>query len=61
MIEIDIYHDGSLVTTVKNDSDGRPLRALRGQVLNVLVDFRLQVDVIVSLTPWGETQVWKEF
>lgn len=60
-IEIDVYHESTLVTTVKNDSDGHPLRVLRGQVLNVLVDFRLEVSVEVSITPWGETQVWKEF
>lgn len=60
-IEIDVYHQSTLVTTVKNDSDGQPLRVLRGQVLNVLVDFRLDVSVEVSITPWGETKVWKEF
>lgn len=60
-IEIDVYHESLLVTTVKSDSEGRPLRVLRGQVLNVLVDFRLQVSVEVSVTPWGKTQVWKEF
>lgn len=61
VIEIDVYHDSELITTVKNDSDGHPLRVVRGQVLNVLVDFRLLVSVEVSITPWGTTQVWKEF
>ena len=60
-IEIDVYHQNDLITTVKNDSDGRPLRVLRGQVLNVLVDFKREASVEVSITPWGETQVWKEF
>lgn len=60
-IEIDIYHQSTLITTVKNDSRGNPLRVLRGQVLNVLVDFKLQVNVEATITPWEVTQVWKEY
>lgn len=61
VIEIDIYHGDELITTVKNDSQGQPLKAEVGKTLNVLVDFRLQVTVEVSTTPWGITHIWKEY
>lgn len=61
VIEIDIYHGNQLITTVKNDNNGQTLRALQGKVLNVLVDFRMNVSVAVSLTPWGVTEIPKEF
>lgn len=61
VIEIDIYHEDQLITTVKNDNNGHPLKALQGKVLNVLVDFHMNVSVTVSLTPWGVTEIPKEF
>lgn len=60
-IEIDVYHDRQLITTVKKDSQGRFLKTEKGKLLNVLVDFRLNVEVEVSVTPWGVVQVWKEY
>lgn len=60
-IEIDIYHDGQLVTTVKRDSQGKPLTTQTGKVLNVLIDFNLQVNVEVSITPWGIVHIWKDY
>lgn len=61
VIEIDIYHGDELITTVKNDNNGQQLKALQGQVLNVLVDFRMNVSVTVSVTSWGVTEIPKEF
>lgn len=61
VIEIDIYHGEELITTVKNDNDGQTLKALQGKVLNVLVDFRMNVSVTVSVTPWGVTEIPKDF
>lgn len=60
-IEIDVYHDGQLITTVKKDSQGRFLKTEKGKLLNVLVDFRLNVEVEVSTTPWGTVQIWKDY
>lgn len=60
-IEIDVYHDGELITTVVNGPDGKPLQAQRGKVLNILVNFHLTVTVEVDMTPWGETKIWKDF
>lgn len=60
-IEIDVYHDRQLITTVKKDSQGRSLKTEKGKLLNVLVDFRLNVEVEVSITPWGEVQIWKDY
>lgn len=61
VVEIDIYHGNELITTVKNDNNSQPLKALQGKVLNVLIDFRKNVSVTVSLTPWGVTEIPKEF
>lgn len=61
VVEIDVYHGDELITTVKNDSQGQPFKAEAGKVLNVLVDFRLNVTVEVSTTPWGTTHIWKDF
>lgn len=60
-IEIDVYNDGELITTVQNALDGKPLQAKRGQVLNILVNFHLTVTVEVGMTPWGVTKIWKDF
>lgn len=61
VIEIDIYHEDELITTVKNDNNGQPLKAPRGQTLNVEVDFKSTVSVVVSVTPWGVIEIPKEY
>lgn len=61
MIEIDIYHENELITTVKRDSEGKPLKTQTGRVLNVLVDFQVNTEVEVSVTPWKQTHIWKDF
>lgn len=60
-IHIDIYHGTDLVATVSQDSSGNPVTVKKGLLTNVLVDLRSAVAVSVSLTPWGEEQLWKEF
>jgi hypothetical protein len=32
-----------------------------GKTLNVLLNFRLDVDVELALTGWGEEYIWKEY
>ena len=56
-IAIDVYHDRQLITTIKKDSQGNPLRTQTGKVLNVLIDFKLQVNVEVSIPPWGTIHI----
>lgn len=60
-IKIDIFHRGVLLTTIIADNQGNPLRAVKGRLLNVLIDFGGSISVSVSVTPWGEKQIWKDF
>lgn len=58
-IKIDIYYHNVLQTTIISDDQGKPLRAVEGRLLNVFVSFKGSVSV--SVTPWGEKQIWKDF
>ena len=60
-IIIDIYHDGKLLRSVSTDSGNRPLVPVVGKTLNVLLNFKLDVDVQVEITGWGEKYIWKEY
>lgn len=60
-IKIDIYHRGVLKTTIISDSEGKPLRAVEGRLLNVFVNFKGDVSVDVKVTDWGKKEIWKEF
>lgn len=60
-IKIDIFHQDVLQTTIVSDNQGRPLRAVEGRLLNVFINFKGSVSVSVSVTPWGEKEIWKEF
>lgn len=60
-IKIDIYHRNVLKTTIVSDSQGKPLRAVEGRLLNVFVNFKGSVSVGVKVTDWGSKEIWKEF
>lgn len=60
-IEIDIYHGSVLIATVIGDSKGNPFKAVEGKLLNILIDFSLEVSVTVTITDWGKQEIWKEF
>lgn len=60
-IYIDIYHNGGLVTTVSQDGNGNPITVQKGKLTNVLIDLKATLNVSVSLTAWGEREMWKEF
>lgn len=60
-IEVDILHGDILVATILKTPDGKPLRVEPGKTLNIMVDFTGDISVSVSLTPWGEGQIWKDF
>lgn len=60
-IAIDIYRDGNLLRSVSTDSDSHPIVPVVGKTLNVLLNFRLDVNVEIELTGWGEEYVWKEY
>lgn len=60
-LAIDIYRNGSLLRSVSTDSSNQPILPVVGKTLNVLLNFRLDVNVEVALTGWGEEYVWKEY
>ena len=60
-IRIDIYHRDVLMTTVISDSKGNPLRVETGRLLNVLIDFRGDISVDMTVSEWGKKEIWKEF
>lgn len=60
-IAIDIYRNGSLLRSVSTDSGNQPLIPVVGKTLNVLLNFRLNADVEVAFTGWGESYIWKEY
>lgn len=60
-IKIDIFHQDVLQTTIVSDNQGRPIRAVEGRLLNVFINFKGNISVSVSVTRWGEKEVWKEF
>lgn len=60
-IKIDIFHQDVLQTTIVSDNQGHPIRAVEGRLLNVFINFKGNISVSVSVTRWGEKEIWKEF
>lgn len=60
-IAIDIYRDGNLLRSISTDSGNQPIVPVVGKTLNVLLNFKLNVDVQLTLTGWGEEYIWKEY
>jgi hypothetical protein len=60
-LAIDIYRNGSLLRSVSADSGNQPIIPVVGETLNVLLNFRLDIDVQIELTGWGVTYIWKEY
>lgn len=57
-VVIDIYHGSTLFTTISS-CNGLPITIEEGKLTNVLIDFTGSVSVHISMTPWGEKQIWK--
>jgi hypothetical protein len=60
-VSISIYHGTKPVYTATHDSEGNPLKAINGKLLEVWINFTGQVDVSIKSSPWGEETIWKEF
>jgi hypothetical protein len=60
-VGIRLYHGTKLVHTVSTDSEGKPIQAVNGKLLEVWIDFAGQVNVSVRHSQWGKETVWKEF
>lgn len=58
---IDIYQNGSLLRSINADSSNQPIIPVVGKTLNVLLNFKLDVNVQIAITGWGEETVWKDY
>lgn len=60
-MRIEVYRDERLLANVSDDSGGLPIVVQKDRLTNVLIELRESVSVTVSITDWGEQQMWKEF
>lgn len=59
-LSIDLYHGQDLIYTA-SVSGGEPIDVIAGKLTNVLIDFTGNISVSVTVTSWGQQQVWKDF
>lgn len=50
---LDIYKNGELKYTFTQGSDGTPFVPVIGKLLNIIIDFNVDISVNVVVTPWG--------
>ena len=64
-MQIDIYRGSELIGSVTTDSSGKYIHVGQGIQTNILIDFgggdNASLGVSVSLTDWGEDELWREF
>ncbi len=51
---LDVYKSGELVYSFTQGSDGKPFVPEVGRLLNIIIDFSIDLSVLVEITPWGE-------
>ncbi|MDR1918947.1 MAG: FimB/Mfa2 family fimbrial subunit [Tannerellaceae bacterium] len=60
-VSICLYQGRKHIHTVSTDSEGKPLKAINGKLLEVWIDFSGQLNVSIKYSQWGKETVWKEF
>lgn len=64
-MQIDIYHDTELIESVTTDSSGKYIHVGQGIQTNILIDFGIggdaSLNVRLSITDWGNDELWKVF
>lgn len=60
-ITIEIYHSDELIVAVSKDASQTPVSVQKGLATHVLIELKTLLSVSVSISPWGEDAVWKEF
>lgn len=51
---LDVYRNGELLYSFTKGSDGKEFTPEVGRLLNIIIDFRVDISVKVVITPWGE-------
>lgn len=49
---LEILHDGEVIYTATMDSNGVPFIPQVGRMLNIIIDFRAEIQIFVEVTPW---------
>lgn len=61
-IAIMIYKAGVLVHTVDKDTQGNPIKSVRGKVIDMTIDFTTsEIDVSIDIVPWGTVDQTTDF
>ena len=50
---IEILYNGEVIYSADHGTDGKPFTPKLGQVLNIVLDFRAELDIKVVITPWN--------
>lgn len=50
---LDVYKNGELKYTFTQGSDGTPFVPVIGKLLNIIIDFTVDISINVVVTPWG--------
>lgn len=51
---LDVYKNGELLYSFTKGSDGKEFIPELGRLLNIIIDFRVDISIKVVITPWGE-------
>ena len=51
---LDVYKNGTLLHSFTKGSDGKEFIPELGRLLNIIIDFRVDISIKVVITPWGE-------
>lgn len=60
-IAVDIYKGDNLIYTMDTDGNGLPIRAERGKLLDLIIDFSAGTNVTISIKDWDDKEIDQEF
>ncbi|WP_436415763.1 FimB/Mfa2 family fimbrial subunit [Petrimonas sp.] len=50
---LDVYKNGELMYSFTQGSDGAAFVPVLGKLLNIIIDFKVEISIKVVVTPWG--------
>ena len=58
---VDILFNGEVIFTADKNSDGTPFFCENGRTLNIIIDFRANLEIITEITPWNVVFQYVDF
>lgn len=58
---VDILYNGEVIYTADKNSDGSPFYCEKGRTLNIIIDFRANLQIITEITPWNVVFQYVDF